>query len=123
MAGHKQAPKVHHRPGCQSRRCDRWADAEAQRHRLRARRRREAREVSEGWAIPEAIVMCESGGQDLAPNSASASGFYQIIRETWDAYGGASFASEAWLASKAQQSIVARRIWTQGGPSQWVCKA
>ena len=29
---------------------------------------------SGGWAIPYAIVLCESGGQNLTPNSAGASG-------------------------------------------------
>ncbi|MEA2145214.1 MAG: hypothetical protein QOG59_801, partial [Solirubrobacteraceae bacterium] len=38
---------------------------------------------SGGWAIPYAIVLCESGGQDLPPNSAGASGYYQIMPATW----------------------------------------
>lgn len=67
-------------------------------------------------------MMCESGGQDLPPNSASASGYYQVIKTTWEAYGGLKYAPEAWEASKRDQGIVASRIWTQGGPSQWVCK-
>src|SRR5438105_15709029 len=29
------------------------------------------------WAIPAAIVMCESGGRNLPPNGAGASGYYQ----------------------------------------------
>ena len=77
----------------------------------------------EEWTIPPAIVMCESKGTNEAPNSASASGYYQIIVSTWDAFGGQAFASEAWLASKHEQGIVARRIWNSGGPEQWVCKA
>ncbi len=36
-----------------------------------------------GWAIPWAIVDCESGGQNFPPNSAGASGYYQIIPSTW----------------------------------------
>jgi septal ring factor EnvC (AmiA/AmiB activator) len=75
---------------------------------------------SGGWAIPAPIVMCESGGQNLPPNSAGASGYYQIIPGTWRLYGGSGRA--AWLASKAEQDAVASRIWDGGrGASAWVC--
>lgn len=75
---------------------------------------------SGGWAIPYAIVLCESGGQDLPPNSAGASGYYQIIPATWSAYGGTGPA--AYLAPKAEQDAVASRIWDGGrGASAWVC--
>jgi peptidoglycan hydrolase CwlO-like protein len=72
------------------------------------------------WAIPTAIVMCESGGQDLPPNAAGASGYYQIIPSTWAAYGGTGPA--AYLASEAEQNAVAAKIWDGGaGASNWVC--
>ncbi len=75
---------------------------------------------SGGWAIPYAIVLCESGGQNLPPNSAGASGYYQIIPSTWRLFGGAGPA--AYLASKAEQDAVASRIWNGGaGASNWVC--
>ena len=75
---------------------------------------------SGGWAIPYAIVMCESGGQDLPPNSAGASGYYQIIPGTWRLFGGTGPA--AYLAPKAEQDAVASRIWAGGaGASNWVC--
>jgi septal ring factor EnvC (AmiA/AmiB activator) len=74
---------------------------------------------SGGWAIPAAIVMCESGGQNLPPNSAGASGYYQIIPGTWRQYGGTGPA--AYLASKAEQDAVATRIWDSVGPSAWDC--
>lgn len=77
---------------------------------------------SGGWAIPYAIVLCESGGQNLPPNSAGASGYYQIIPSTWAAFGGAGPA--AYLASKAEQDAVASRIWDGGrGASNWDCAA
>ncbi|HWF56180.1 MAG TPA: transglycosylase family protein [Solirubrobacteraceae bacterium] len=75
---------------------------------------------SGGWAIPYAIVLCESGGQNLTPNSAGASGYYQIIPGTWRLFGGTGPA--AYLASKAEQDAVASRIWNNGaGASNWVC--
>jgi septal ring factor EnvC (AmiA/AmiB activator) len=73
-----------------------------------------------GWVIPNAIVLCESGGQDLPPNSAGASGYYQIIPGTWRQFGGTGPA--AYLASKAEQDAVASRIYNGGaGVSNWDC--
>jgi septal ring factor EnvC (AmiA/AmiB activator) len=75
---------------------------------------------SGGWAIPYPIVLCESGGQDLPPNSAGASGYYQIMPATWKLYGGSGPA--AYLAPKSEQDAVASRIWAGGsGASNWVC--
>ncbi|HEY8764116.1 MAG TPA: transglycosylase family protein [Solirubrobacteraceae bacterium] len=75
---------------------------------------------SGGWAIPYAIVLCESGGQNLPPNSAGASGYYQILPSTWKLYGGSGPA--AYLAGKSEQDAVASRTWNGGaGASQWVC--
>jgi septal ring factor EnvC (AmiA/AmiB activator) len=76
--------------------------------------------ASGGWAIPYAIVLCESGGQNLTPNSAGASGYYQILPATWKLFGGTGPA--AYLASKSEQDAVASRIWNGGaGASNWVC--
>jgi septal ring factor EnvC (AmiA/AmiB activator) len=76
--------------------------------------------ASAGWAIPYAIVLCESGGQNLPPNSAGASGYYQIIPGTWKDFGGTG--PQAYLASKAEQDAVASRIWDGGkGASNWTC--
>jgi hypothetical protein len=75
---------------------------------------------SGGWAIPYAIVLCESGGQNLPPNSAGASGYYQIMPATWKLFGGSGPA--AYLAPKSEQDAVASRIWNGGaGASNWVC--
>jgi chromosome segregation ATPase len=77
---------------------------------------------SDGWAIPYAIVLCESGGQDLPPNGAGASGYYQIIPGTWKQFGGPGRA--AYDASKAEQSAVAAKIWDGGaGASNWSCSS
>jgi len=65
-------------------------------------------------------VLCESGGQNLPPNSAGASGYYQIIPSTWTA--SAAPVRAAYLTSKAEQDAVASRIWNGGaGASDWVC--
>jgi len=72
------------------------------------------------WAIPWPIVECESGGQNLPPNSAGASGYYQILPSTWKGSGGNGPA--AYLASKAEQDRVAASLWDGGrGASNWVC--
>jgi peptidoglycan hydrolase CwlO-like protein len=74
------------------------------------------------WAIPWPIVQCESGGQNLPPNYAGASGYYQILPSTWRLFGGAGPA--AWKASKAEQDRVASVIWAGGsGAHNWVCAA
>jgi len=75
-----------------------------------------------GWVIPYPIVLCESGGQNLPPNGAGASGYYQIIPSTWREFGGTGPA--AYLAPKAEQDAVATRIWDNGaGASNWACAA
>jgi septal ring factor EnvC (AmiA/AmiB activator) len=77
---------------------------------------------SDGWAIPYPIVLCESGGQDLPPNGAGASGYYQIIPGTWKLFGGSG--PQAYLASRAEQSAVAAKIWNGGaGASNWTCSS
>ena len=74
------------------------------------------------WAIPWAIVQCESGGQNLPPNWAGASGYYQIIPSTWRGAGGRG--AHAYLASKAEQDRIASGLWNGGrGASNWDCAA
>ena len=75
---------------------------------------------SGNWVIPGSIVNCESGGQNLPPNSAGASGYYQIMPGTWKLFGGTG--SSAYGATRAEQNQVASRIWAGGsGASNWVC--
>jgi peptidoglycan hydrolase CwlO-like protein len=74
------------------------------------------------WAIPWQIVQCESGGQDLPPNGASASGYYQMLDSTWRGLGGST--PHAYQASKGEQDRLAARLWGSGdGASNWVCAA
>ena len=57
------------------------------------------------WAIPESIVMCESGGNWGAVNpSSGAGGAYQILPSTWDLYGGEGDPEDA---SPGEQSEIA----------------
>lgn len=74
------------------------------------------------WAIPWAIVQCESGGQNLPPNWAGASGYYQFMPDTWRRMGGSTPA--AYLASKAEQDRLAAALWNGGaGADNWDCAA
>lgn len=71
------------------------------------------------WAIPEAIVMCESGGNYQALNpSSGAGGAYQILPSTWRLYGGKGLPNEA---PPAEQDRIAAMIWADSGPSAWEC--
>ena len=73
-----------------------------------------------GWAIPYVIVLCESGGQNLPPNGAGASGYYQFMPATWKALGGVEPA--AYLAPKSEQDRLAAKLWNGGsGASNWTC--
>jgi septal ring factor EnvC (AmiA/AmiB activator) len=72
------------------------------------------------WAIPWPIVQCESGGQNLPPNSAGASGYYQMLDTTWHGLGGST--PHAYQASKAEQDRLAAALWAGGaGAHNWVC--
>jgi septal ring factor EnvC (AmiA/AmiB activator) len=71
------------------------------------------------WAIPQAIVMCESGGNWGAVNpSSGAGGAYQILPSTWRLYGGSGSPQDA---SPEEQSRIAAQIWADSGSSAWVC--
>jgi peptidoglycan hydrolase CwlO-like protein len=71
------------------------------------------------WAIPQAIVMCESGGSFGALNpSSGAGGAYQILPSTWETYGGEGKPHEA---SPQEQHEIASQIWEDSGSSAWVC--
>jgi peptidoglycan hydrolase CwlO-like protein len=96
--------------------------AEKELNRLLAARARAASAGGPGgpWAIPWPIVQCESGGQNLPPNYASASGYYQMLDSTWKGLGGST--PHAYQASKAEQDRLAARLWNGGaGARNWVC--
>jgi hypothetical protein len=71
------------------------------------------------WAIPQAIVMCESGGNYGALNpSSGAGGAYQILPSTWRLYGGSGSPHSA---SRGEQDRIASQIWADSGSAAWVC--
>jgi len=71
------------------------------------------------WAIPESIVMCESGGDYSAVNpSSGAGGAYQILPSTWRLYGGEGLPQDA---SPEEQARIAALIWADSGASAWEC--
>jgi hypothetical protein len=90
--------------------------------KLQAELASQADQAFGSWAIPAAIVMCESGGQNLPPNSAGASGYYQFLPSTWQGEGGDTPA--AYLAPKSEQDRLAAKLWDGGrGASNWDCAA
>jgi peptidoglycan hydrolase CwlO-like protein len=98
--------------------------AEGELSRLLAAQARAAASRGPGgpWAIPWPIVECESGGQNLPPNGATASGYYQMLDSTWHGLGGST--PHAYQASKAEQDRLAARLWAGGaGARNWVCAA
>ena len=74
------------------------------------------------WAVPWPIVQCESGGQNLPPNGAGASGYYQMLPATWKGLGGST--PQAYQAPKSEQDRLAARLWAAGaGARNWTCAA
>jgi len=72
------------------------------------------------WSIPWPVVLCESGGQNLPPNGATASGYYQMTDATWHSLGGRT--QHAYQAPKGTQDRLAAKLWSGGsGASNWVC--
>jgi peptidoglycan hydrolase CwlO-like protein len=100
----------------------RAGDLQAELTKLQAELASETDQAYGEWAIPAAIVMCESGGQNLPPNSAGASGYYQFLPSTWAGEGGDTPA--AYLAPKSEQDRLAAKLWNGGrGASNWDCAA
>ncbi len=75
----------------------------------------------DGFAIPKAIVMCESGGNYGALNpSSGAGGAYQFLPETYKGLGGKYDAPH--LAPKSEQDRLAAKLWADGqGRGNWEC--
>ncbi len=75
----------------------------------------------DGFAIPQAIVMCESGGDYGALNpSSGAGGAYQLLPSTYEGLGGQAEAPN--LAPKSEQDRLAAKLWADGrGRGNWEC--
>ena len=73
------------------------------------------------FAIPQQIVMCESGGNYGALNpSSGAGGAYQMLPETYKGLGGKYAAPH--LAPKSEQDRLAAKLWDGGrGRGNWEC--
>ena len=73
------------------------------------------------FAIPQSIVMCESGGNYNALNpSSGAGGAYQFLPETYRGLGGQYKAPH--LAPKSEQDRLAAKLWNGGaGRGNWEC--
>jgi septal ring factor EnvC (AmiA/AmiB activator) len=101
-------------------RSGRLAAQRSLRRLIAARARAAAQGPGGPWAIPWPIVQCESGGQNLPPNGAGASGYYQMLPSTWKGLGGST--PHAYLAPKAEQDRLAAALWAGGaGARNWVC--
>lgn len=96
-----------HRPGCNTGRCDRHADRLWNRHELRVRRRREAREAAAVTPLEVCIIQHESGGDPQAV-SGQYSGIGQWEQGRWESDGGLRYASTPLGASYSQQERVLR---------------
>lgn len=68
------------------------------------------------------VAQCESGGNWKINTGNGFYGGVQFAAGTWKAYGGNTYASQAHLATKAEQIAIARRVLAGQGPGAWpVC--
>jgi hypothetical protein len=71
-------------------------------------------------AIWDRIAVCETGG-NWSMRGSRYSGGVGFANSTWNAFGGQEFASNAGLATREQQIIVAERVYDYGGYTGWGC--
>jgi hypothetical protein len=71
-------------------------------------------------AVWDRIAACETGG-NWSMRGSSFSGGVGFANTTWNAFGGQEFASNAGLATREQQIIVAERLRDYGGYTGWGC--
>lgn len=65
------------------------------------------------------LAQCESGGNWSINTGNGFTGGVQFLKSTWLAMGGGKFAPDAYLASKAEQIIVAERLLEVSGWGAW----
>jgi hypothetical protein len=79
-------------------------------------------QAATGSEVWNAVAACESGGNWAADTGNGYYGGLQFSQQTWDAYGGTSYAPLASEASPAEQVTVAQRVLADQGPGAWpVC--
>jgi len=78
------------------------------------------RAVAQRTAQWDELARCENGGDWSVVDRYG--GGLGIFIGTWHAFGGDEFASNPGYATKAQQIIVAERIYARFGLSGWGCK-
>lgn len=71
-------------------------------------------------SVWDRIAACETGGT-WSMRGSSYSGGVGFANTTWNAFGGQEFASNAGLATREQQIIVAERVRDYGGYTGWGC--
>jgi hypothetical protein len=65
------------------------------------------------------VAKCESGGNWKINTGNGFYGGMQFAAGTWKAYGGETYASQAHLATKAEQIAIARRVLAGQGAGAW----
>ena len=65
------------------------------------------------------VAACESTGNWSINTGNGFYGGLQFTRSTWEAYGGATYAPRADLATKDQQIAVAEKVLAAQGPGAW----
>ena len=70
-------------------------------------------------SVWDAVAQCESGGNWSINTGNGYYGGLQFSASTWKAFGGHQYASNAHLASKAEQIAVAQRTLAVQGPGAW----
>lgn len=84
-----------------------------------AAQQRYARRTNVDW---DGIAQCETGG-NWSMRGSQFSGGVGFYNGTWNAFGGREFASNAGLATREQQIVVAERVYARYGLSGWGCRA
>lgn len=70
-------------------------------------------------SVWDKVAQCESGGNWKINTGNGFYGGVQFAAGTWRAYGGKTYASQAHLATKAEQIAIARRVLAGQGPGAW----
>jgi hypothetical protein len=83
-----------------------------------ARAAKFARRTSVDW---DGIAQCETGG-NWQMRGSTYSGGLGFANTTWSGFGGREFASNAGLASREAQIVVAERVYARYGLSGWGCR-